>query len=85
VAVEAQVAVAPVQRPAPRCAGVAQPGDGKAGPLRAGVHAPGRPALHDRQIPGPGIAFHPDPITQVPGDAPGAPAAHPLHVQIRQP
>jgi hypothetical protein len=36
-------------------------------------------------VPGPGIAFHLDPIAEMLGDALTAPAAHALHVQFRQP
>src|SRR6516225_1044356 len=45
VAVEAEVAVAPVQRPRLGRLGVADPGDGEPCPFRADALAPGRPAL----------------------------------------
>lgn len=64
--------------------GVAQPGDGEAGPVRAHVVTPGRPALDDCQMPGPGSAFDPDLIAEMLGDALAAPAVHVLYVQFRQ-
>jgi hypothetical protein len=52
------VAVAPIQRPAPRCTGVARPGDGEAGSLRAKgpcARAAGTPrASSPRAPPAPG-------------------------------
>ena len=84
VDVEAEVAITPVQGPLPCRLGVAQPGDREPRPLRADALTPGRPALHDRQMPGPDVAFHRDLVANMPGDALPAPAPHPGHIQLRQ-
>ena len=84
VAVEAEMAVAPVQRPRPGCLGVAEPGDGEPCPFRSDALAPGRPALDDRQVPGADVAFDADLVPDVRGDALLAPAAHAGYVQFRQ-
>ena len=49
------------------------------------LHVTNQPMPEDRQIPGPGITFHPDLVTQVREDALGAPVANPLQVQVRHP
>src|ERR1039457_1927094 len=84
VDVEAEVAITPVHGPLPRRLGVPQPGDREPRPLRAHVLTPGWPALHDRQMPGPDIAFHLDLVADMLRDALLAPAPHPGHVQLRQ-
>ncbi|MDX6334999.1 MAG: hypothetical protein QOG05_2339 [Streptosporangiaceae bacterium] len=84
VDVEAEVAITPVQRPLPGRLGVVQPGDGEARPLRAHVFTPGRPALHDRQMPRRDVAFHLDLVAHMRGDALLAPATRPSHVQLRK-
>jgi hypothetical protein len=84
VDVEAEVAITPVQRPLPGRLGVVQPGDRKARPLRAHVFTPGRPALHDRQMPRRDVAFHLDLVAHMRGDALLAPATRPSHVQLRK-
>ena len=73
IAVGAEITVAPVQRPGGLR--VAEPGDGEPCPFRAGVLAPGRAALDDRQLPGPDVALDADLVPDVLGDALFAPAA----------
>jgi hypothetical protein len=85
VCVEAKVAIPPVQRPAPGRLRVAEPGNGKPCPLRADVLVPRRPALDDRQMPGPDIALHPDLVADMLGNALIAPAPDSRYVQFRQP
>ena len=46
--------------------------------------APGRPALDDRQVPGADVAFHPDPIAGMPGNALPASAADAGDAGFRQ-
>jgi len=84
VAVEAEIAVTPVQRPHPGGLRVAEPGDGEPCPFRAGVLAPGRAALDDRQLPGPDVALDVDLVPDVLGDALFAPAADPGDVEFGQ-
>src|SRR5258705_10183451 len=81
---EAKVAITPVQGPLPRCLGVAQPGDREARPLRAHLFTPGRPALHDRQMPGRDVAFHLDLVANMRGDSLVAPAPYPSYIQLRK-
>src|SRR2546430_16748700 len=84
VAVEAEIAVAPVQRPRLGRLGVAEPGDGEPCPFRADALAPGRPALDDRQLPGSDVALDADLVPGVCGDTLFAPAARAGYVQLRQ-
>src|SRR5207247_7172737 len=84
VAVEAEVTVAPVQRPRPVCLRVTEPGDGEPCPFRPGALAPGRPALHDRQVAGGNVAFDTDLVAGMRGDAFFAPATHAGYVQFGQ-
>jgi len=83
VGVEAEVAISPVQRPAPGRLDVTEPGDGKSCPLRVRV-VPGWPTLDDRQMPGPDLALHADLVADMLRDALLAPAPDPRHVQFRQ-
>ncbi len=83
VAVEAQVAVSPVERPRPRGLGVAQPGDRQATPLRTEVGPLRRSALDNRQVGGVDLALNSNLVTRVLRDACRAPALHP--VQRRAP
>ena len=80
VDMEPEIAITPVQRPAPVRLGVAQPGDGKPCPLRAGLRTPGRPALHDRQMPRRDVTLHPYLVADVRGNALLTPAPHPCYV-----
>jgi hypothetical protein len=84
VAVEAEVAITPIQRPRLVCLGVAEPGDGEPCPIWAGAFAPRRPALHDRQVPGSDVAFDTDLVAEMGGDALLALAAHARYVEFRQ-
>src|SRR5690242_6790029 len=84
VAVEAEVAVAPVQRPHVGRLGVAEPGDGEPCPFRAGAFAPGWPAFDDRQVPGSDVVLDADLVPGVRGDALFAPAAHAGDVEFGQ-
>ena len=84
VAVEAEVAVAPVQCPHLGRLRVAEPGDGEPRPFRAGVLAPGRAALDDRQLPGPDVALDADLVPDVLGDTLFAPAADAGDVEFGQ-
>ena len=84
VAVEAEVAVAPVQRPRLGRLRVAEPGDGEPRPFRAGALAPWRPAFDDRQVPGSDVVLDADLVPGVRRDALFAPAAHAGYVQLGQ-
>src|SRR5690349_6179050 len=84
VAVEAEVAVAPVQRPHVGRLGVAEAGDGEPCPFRAGAFAPGWPASDDRQVPGSDVVLDADLVPGVRGDALFAPAAHAGDVEFGQ-
>ena len=84
VEVEPEVAIAPVQRPAPGRFDVPEPRDRQPRPLRACVLAPGRPAFHDRQMPQPYVTLNSDLIAGMLRHALFAPAPHPRHIQLRQ-
>lgn len=84
VLVEAQVAVAPVQRPRPGRRRVAQPDDGRGGPVGPGVVAPRCAALDDRQVSGCDLAFDTDLVQRMLGHALGAPSPDPRDVEFWQ-
>src|SRR2546430_8746969 len=84
VAVEAEIAVAPVQRPRLGGLRVAEPGDGESCPFRADALAPRWPALDDRQLPGANVVLDTDLVPGMRGDAFFAPAADAGYVQLGQ-
>lgn len=93
MAVEAQVAVAPVQLPLGPGSGVVQTGDGEPGPLLLGhgvdravvaVGGVGQAALHDGEVSIGYLALDEHLMAGVSGDADGAPGADGVDSVLRQ-
>src|SRR5664279_3458008 len=84
VLLEAQVAVAPVQRPRASGLRIAQSRDREAGPLGAQVFTPGSAPLDDGQVSWLDLAFDANLMTGVFGNTLATPALNPKHGQLRQ-
>ena len=84
VAVEAKVAVAPVQSPRLFGGGVTQTGDRKGGPFRPEVSTPGGTPLDDGEVSWGELAFDADLVAGVRGHPRSAPPLHSCDIQLGQ-
>lgn len=84
VEMEAEVTIAPVQRPHLVLDGVKQTGNRETGSLRPKILAPRCAALNDRQVSGSDLALNADLVAGVLWHSLVTPAVHPYDVEVRQ-